>query len=275
VDMIKVSGPCLAGVDNRLLSLQLVEQGFTDAAMFTAEGEVVQPADALYKKPVLILRGSFRPVTHLVMDMLERARAQFETELQGLGERPVVVMEMSLQDLRTGQRIDHADFLARVDILGALGQMVMISNFTHHYRLTPFLRRYTSKPVAFVMGVPALTELFDEKYYADLSGGILEAMAGLFKRTISVFVHPSLDPATGRLITAETLVVAQHLRHLHAYLLENRLLQSIRTVNKDYLHISPRDVLAKIQSGDPAWERMVPATVAERIKQHQLFGIMG
>lgn len=276
VDMIRFSGPCFAGVDNRLMSLQLVEQGFTDAAMFTAEGEAVQPAEALHKKPVLILRGSFRPVTHLVMDMLERARAQLETELQGLGERPpAVVMEMGLQDLRTGQRIDHADFLARADILGALGQTVMISNLTHHYRLTPFLRRYTSKPVAFVMGVPALTELFDERYYTDLSGGLLEAMAGLFKHAVSVFVYPSLDPTTGRLITAETLVVAQHLRHLHAYLLENRFLQSIHTVNEGYLHIFPRDVLAKIQSGDLAWERMVPATVAERIKRHRLFGIMG
>jgi hypothetical protein len=180
---------------------------------------------------------------------------------------------MSLQDLRIDQRIDHADFLARTDILGALGQMVMISNFTYYYRVTPFLRRYTPEPIAFVMGVPALAELFDEKYYPDFSD-ILEAMAGLFKRAVSVFVYSSMDPATGQLITAETLVVGQCLRPLYAYLLENRLLQSIRTMNKNYLHISPRDVLAKIQSGDPTWETMVPAIVAEQIKQHQLFEIM-
>jgi hypothetical protein len=274
VDMIKFGGPCFAGVDNRLMSLQLVEQGFTDAAMFTVEGEVVHPADALHKRPVLILRGNFRPVTNLVIDMLERAKVQFETELQESREQPVVVMEMSLQDLRRGQRIDHADFLARADILGALGQMVMISSFAYYYRVTTFLRRYTSRPIAFAMGVPALTELFDEKYYADLSAGILEAMAGLFKRDVLVFVYPSLDPATGQLITAETFMVGQHLRHLHAYLLENHFLQSIRAMNKNYLHISPRDVIAKIQSGDPTWETMVPTLVAERIKQYQLFGIM-
>src|SRR5262245_4482462 len=65
LDMIKLSGPAFANVDNRLMSLQLVQHGFTDAAMFTAEGEVVQPSEVLYKRPILVERGTFRPVTNL------------------------------------------------------------------------------------------------------------------------------------------------------------------------------------------------------------------
>jgi len=68
--MIKLSGPAFDGVDERLMSLQLVEQGLTDAAMFTAAGEVVQPSEVLYKKPILVERGSFRPVTKLTLDLL-------------------------------------------------------------------------------------------------------------------------------------------------------------------------------------------------------------
>jgi len=54
IDMIKFSGPAFSAVDNRLTSLQLVELGFTDAAMFTADGEVVQPSEVLHKRPISI-----------------------------------------------------------------------------------------------------------------------------------------------------------------------------------------------------------------------------
>jgi hypothetical protein len=80
VDMMKLAGPAFAGLDNRLLSLQLVERGLTDAAMFTASGEVVQPSEVLYKRPILVERGSFRPATNLTLDLLERAHDQFLEE---------------------------------------------------------------------------------------------------------------------------------------------------------------------------------------------------
>src|SRR5260370_8039666 len=61
VDLIKFSGPAFANIDNRLISLQLVSQGLTDAVMFTADGEMVQPSDIFHKKAILIQRCSFRP----------------------------------------------------------------------------------------------------------------------------------------------------------------------------------------------------------------------
>jgi hypothetical protein len=156
IDLIRFSGACFAGVDNRLMSLQLVEQAFTDAALFTAAGEVVQAAEILYKKPVLIERGSFRPITHLTLDILEQTAAQYLAESPGGAEPPVILMEMSLRNLLAEGAIDHTDFLARVDILGALGQTVMISNFPAHYQLADQLRRYTAMPLVFAMGLPNL-----------------------------------------------------------------------------------------------------------------------
>jgi hypothetical protein len=265
VDMIRFAGPCFANVDNRLMSLQLVEQGFTDAAMFTADGEVVQPTDALYKKPILIERGSFRPVTNLTMAILAAAQTHFPA-----GESPEVIMEMTLRQLQTGDRIDHKDFLARVDILGALGQTVMISNYRRYHRLVPFLRRLTAKRIGFAMGLRNLAELFDEQFYVDVPGGIFQALGELFQGDLKLAICPAIDPTTGQIVTPENFQVAPHLRHLYAHLLDNQLVESM-AVDESLLKIYSRDVLAKIQSGDPAWESMVPAAGVQLIKQRGFF----
>ena len=271
IDLIRFSGPCFAGVDNRLMSLQLVEQAFTDAAWFTAAGEVVQAAEILYKKPVLIERGSFRPITHLTLDILEQTTAQYLAECQGGAEPPAILMEMSLRNLLAEGAIDHTDFLARVDILGALGKTVMISNCPAHYQLAEYLRRYTALPLVFAMGLPNLAEVFKETYYASLDGGILAAFDRLFKAGVRLYVYPATDRESGNLVTADTIRVPPHLRHLQAYLLEHRLVVSIAHPNAAYLPIVPRDVLARIQAGDASWETMVPAVAVQLIKDRRLF----
>lgn len=272
VDMIRFAGPAFEGVDNRLMSLQLVEQGFTNAAMFGADGEVLQPSEVLFQKPVLIERGSFRPVTQPSLDLLERATSQFSEELRAENEHPAVVMEMSLRNLLSGDRIDHNDFLARVDILGALGQTVIISNYSHHYGIVEYLRDYTSRRIAFALGVPNLRRLFEERYYENLDGGILEAIGRMFKSGVKIYVYPCKDPATGRLVTATTLQVAPNLRHLHAHLIENGLVLPIQDAEEKNLNIFPKEVLRMIQSGNPAWETMVPPAGVKLIKERGVFG---
>ena len=272
VDMIRFSGPAFAGIDNRLMSLQLVQQGLTDAAMFTAEGEVVQPADLLYKKSVLVERGSFRPIINTTLDMLERAQEQFVQEPSMKDEEPLVLMEMTLRNLLSESGIDHKDFLARVDILSALGKTVLISNFGRYYRLVAYLARYTHKKTGIVLGVPSLKEIFDEKFYTDLDGGLLESLGRLFRTDVKLYVYPWKDPATGEVVTAENLQVAPNLKHLYAHLLENKCIESITKHNVEYLPIFSRDVLAKIQTGNSTWEKMVPPKIVEIIKRNKLFG---
>jgi hypothetical protein len=272
VDLIKFSGPGFAGVDNRLMCLQLVEQDLTDAAMFTAAGESVIPGEVLYKKPVLVERGSFRPITNVMFDMLERAREQFQREPQVQGEAPVVLMEMTLRHLLVGERMDPRDFLDRVDTLSALGKTVLISNFRRYHRLVGYLSRYTGKMIGLPLGVTRLRDVLDEKFYTDLPGGLLESLGMLFKNAARLYVYPALDRKTGRVITMENLEVSPNLRHLYAHLVENGCLAGIRDFNADALAIYPRDVLNKIQSGDAAWEKLVPPPIVEVIKGQQLFG---
>jgi hypothetical protein len=272
VDMIKFSGPRFADLDNRLISLQLVQQQLSDAAMFTADGEVVIPSEVLYKKPVLVERGSFRPVTKTTLDILDRAREQFLSDSQTQGEEPVVLMEMTLRSVLADPTLAHKDFLDRVDILGALGKTVLISNFGRHYRLAQYLTRYTQKMHGIALGVPSLVRLMDEKYYTDLDGGLLESLGRFFKGATRIYVYPVRDAMTGRVITAENLQVAPHLRHLYAHLLENRFITSIQNHNPDYLSVFPPLVLAKIQSGDASWENDVPPPTVEIIKRGRMFG---
>jgi hypothetical protein len=272
VDLIKFSGPAYPGVDNRLMSLQLVSQGLTDAVIFTADGEMVQAADILYKKSILVERGSFRPVTYATNDMLNGARTAFLKETGCSDEDLVVLMEMTLENLLSEGQLNHADFLARVDILGALGRTVIISKFGEYFRLASYLSRYTKNKIGLVMGVPSLMEIFDEKYYLHLEGGILEALGRMFKSGLKLYVYPMIDENTGALIAATKLEVTPNLRSLYRYLIDNEFIEEITDYNPDYLRIYPPDALAKLQSGNPAWERMVPQEVSTIIKSRKFFG---
>ena len=272
IDMVKFSGPAFAGVDDRLMTLQLVEDGFTNAAMWTARGEAVQPSEVLYKKAVLVERGSFRPPTKLTLDLLERAMELFAAD-PAVRERgtPIVLAEMTLRSLTAGTGASHADFLARADILRALGFDVMISRFERYHSIAEYLREYTDAPIGMAVGLPAVRALVDEQFYRDLAGGVLESTGRMFKRSVKIYVYPTLDPATGRLETWDTVRLPAPWQHLHDLLTELGHVVPLRAGDESYLSIHTHDVLARIENDDPSWEAMVPPKVAEIIKAERLF----
>ena len=274
VDMIRLAGPAFHGVDNRLMALQLVKEGLTEAAMFTAEGEAVQWAELLYKKPVLVQRGSFKPVTKASVDVLERGLEQFVKEPDLNGETPVVLLEMTLRHLTTGDQLDAGDFLQRAEILRALGKTVLVSNFRRFHRLASYLSRYTKRPIGLALGAAGLKEIFDETFYNESEGGLLGGLGQLFKNPARLYVYPHLELESGQLVTVDNFPIAPHLKHLYRYLAENRLIQGIPNINRDIARIRRRDVLAKIQAGDSSWESLVPPAIVEIIKQKHLFGAL-
>jgi hypothetical protein len=274
VDMIRLAGPAFAGVDNRLMALQLVRQGLTEAAMFTASGEAVQWTEVLYKKPVLVQRGSFRPVTTATLDVLERAHEQFVQEPELRDGAPVVLMEMTLRHLTTGEQIDEKDFLHRADTLSALGRTVLISNFRRFHRLASYLSRYTNRPIGLALGASKLAEIFDASFYNESEGGLLGGLGQLFKNPARLYVYPSYKPDSGEVLTVENFPIAQNLKHLYRHLVENRFLQGLDKFNRALLPIRSREVVAKIQVGDATWEHLVPPAIAELIKRDKLFGYL-
>ena len=273
IDLIKFSGPAFAGVDNRLMSLQLVERGLTDAAMFTVTGDVKQVSEVLHKNPVLVERGTFRPPTRLTVDLLERARDQFLAEPRVAGQQPVVLAEMTLRSLSSENvGVDHGDFLDRAEVLGTLGIDVLISKFQPYYELADYLSFYTDRLIGLAVGMPTIGEIADEKYYTDLPGGVLESVGRLFKRSVKMYVYPTRD-ASGRIQTFDESPPPGPWKYLRDLLLEIGSIEPIRGFDESLLSIRTTDVLARIRAGDASWEAMVPRGVAEIIKGKKLFGL--
>jgi hypothetical protein len=272
IDMIEFSGIEYRHVDNRVMSLRLVQLGLTGAAMFGPTGEVLQPSEVLYKRPVLVERGSFRPVTRVNIDMLRCARTQFRESL-GEGQDDIVeLMEITMKNLMASGAIDYRDFLARADVLAAAGKTVLISDYFEYYRLVSYFRRYTQKPVGITLGAGSLLELFDEKYYADLAGGVLESFGRLFKNDTRLYVYPLKDQQSGELATVANLQVAPHLQKLFGHLVDRGCVLPLHGYDEDCLGIFSRDVAKRIQSGDPSWESEVPPEIGEVIKRRGYFG---
>jgi len=272
IDMIEFAGIEFRHVDNRLMSLKLVQLGLTNAAMFGADGKVLQPSEVLRKRAVLVERGSFRPVCNTNIDILRCAYERF-CEEPGVERNAVLqIMEITMRNLMAGGQIDYRDFLARADMLVAGGMTVLISDYFEYYRLAAYLAGYTREKIGISMGIGSLRELFDEKYYTELDGGILESFGRLFKNDLKLYVYPLKDPVTGILTTTENLEVAPDLRKLYGYLIDRGCIESLHNYDESCLNVFSRDVLAKIACGDGTWEAMVPGEVARVIKARGYFG---
>ncbi len=270
IDMIEFSGIEFRSVDNRVMSLRLVQLGLSDAAMFGADGGVLQPSEALRKKPVVLERGSFRPVTHVNVDMIERAAKSFSEIHEG--SEPLQIMEITMSNLMAQGDIDLVDFLARADVLAAAGYTVLISDYSRFYRLAGYLRRLTDCPIGVVLGAGSVQELFDPKYYEDLGGGVLESIGRLFQDQLRLFVYPLQKSPEAELTTAGNLPVPPQVRGLYQHLVDNRLIQPLEPSRKENLAIFSRDVLKLLADGDESWAEMVPDEVAEVIRTRGFFG---
>jgi hypothetical protein len=273
IDLIDFSGEEFDRVDNRVMSLRLVQLGLTGAAMFSADGRVLQPSEVLYKRPVLVERGRFRPVTYVNLDLAAAALRAFEAEGDVEPGETVSIMEITMRNLLSGDgEVDLSDFLSRADVLATTGHTVMVSDFAEYYRLAAYLFRYTHRRIGLAMGAMNLSELFDEAYYTNLDGGILESFGRLFKNNLKLFVYPYLDPRSDSLVTADKLDVPPALRQLYGYLIDRRCIVQLTDINHDYLTIHSHEVLRKIRHESAEWETMVPPKVAAVIKERKLFG---
>jgi len=271
IDMIQMNGPDFDYVDNRLLSLYLVKEKMTDAVIFSPDGVNLQPSDVLYKKNILAIRGSFRPVTKVNIDMIKNGYNKFILESRVTKENLQVLFEITLSNLSSDGEIDEQDFLDRADILCSLGQTVLISNYQQYYKLLDYFGRFTKKRMGVILGVPNLKQIFEEKYYRHLSGGILEAFGRMFNRDLKVYLYPYQKQKDGEISNSKNLQIHPRFRSLYEYLVYNN-----RIVDIDYdpeaLHIFSPVVLRMIKNGISGWESLVPAYVDNIIKEKRLFG---
>lgn len=273
IDSINFKGPVFKDVDNRLMSLELVKEGITEAVMFSPEGNNILPANVLYKKNILTLRGSFRPVTNLNLNMYVTARKLFLQQKNVDPDNTVIIFEMTLSNLKSegNDEINEKDFLDRADLLCASGQTVMISNFQEYYKVVEYFSLHTKREMGLVMGVDNLIDIFNEKYYRHLSGGILEAFGKLFFKSLKVYLYPMRDEDTGEITDSTNLKVHPRVKELYKFFVDNGKLIDIKNYDEDALGIHPRKVYEMILEGNEEWENMVPGLTAKMIKEKNLF----
>ena len=271
IDTINFSGPLFKDVDNRLISLELVRLGMTDAVVFDETGTNVLPAQVLYKKNILTLRGSYRPITKVNEEMFKKSLEAFLEEKGVKKENTIVLLEITLSNLRSTGDIDDSDYLDRAKLLCSLGHMVMISNFSEYYKLVKYLTRYTKKQLGLTMGVTNLIEIFDEKYYDGVKGGILEAFGNIFKNNMKIYLYPVLDKQKDTVIESTNLKLEDNMKEFYKYFKVNDKIRDLE-FNKDYLNIFSKDVLKQIKNNTPGWEDKLPEGVSDLIIKKKMFG---
>lgn len=272
IDMINFSGPNFKNVDNRLMSLQLIRNDMTDAVMFGPDGNNLLPATVLYKKNILALRGSFRPVTKVNTDMFKKSYDIFTQEPTVEEEHTIVIFEITLSNLKASSgEIDEQDFMDRAELLCSLGHTVLISKFQEYFKLVEYFSNYTKAKIGLTMGVNNLVDIFDEKYYRHLSGGILEAFGKLFFKDLKVYLYPMKNTETGQIMTSNNVKVHPRMKELYKFFKYNGKVMDIFDYDTEIMDIFSRDVLKKIINDEEGWEEMIPEGVAEIIKEKKLF----
>ena len=273
IDMLRVLGPDFAHIDNRVIALNLVKNGLTDATMFDQSRAVLQPSEALYKRNVLLMRGRFRPMTKVHVDMIEKGMQQYLHEPDVDPDNTCMLLELTLKDLTADGKISEKDFIDRAELLGSMGYTVMISNYLKHYKMIEYLSSITKGcKIGVLLGVYNLQTIFDEKYYNTLNGGLLEAFGCRFGHNIKMFVYPAMSISGEGFYGVNNFDLPDHLKGLFDYMLKTNKVEEVKNYNPDLLHILSDDVLKKIQDGVASWEDDVPDSVSKAIKFFTLFG---
>ena len=273
VNAIRMDGPDLEYVDNRLLAVQLVKSGMSHAIMFDKNGDVQQPSDMLYKKNVLAFRGTFRPITYIAKDILNKSMELFKKDEDYEEGNTLSFCEITLNNLSTkGTDVDEIDFLERVNMLNSIGQNVMVSDIREYYRLVDFFKLFKLKKLRIVMGVPTLEKIFDEKYYTDLRGGLLESIGKMFPTHMKLYIYPTLAKSgTTKEINSKNVKIPSKHKLLYEYLQENHYILDLKSDLSDQLHVKSREVSEMIRNDNPDWEKYVPMKIAKTIKEKNLF----
>ncbi len=272
IDTINFKGPLFKNVDNRLISLELIKNNMTKAVMFNPDGNNVLPARILYKKNILALRGSFRPVTKVNIDMFEKSFEIFMKETEVDKNNTQVIFEITLSNLMESGKIDEKDFMDRAKLLCSMGKTVMISNFKEYYKLVDYFSNYTKRKLGLTMGVSNLVEVFNENYYKDIDGGILEAFSKMFHNNVKVFLYPISDKK-GNIINSDNLKLHPRMKDFYKFFKYNKKFVDITDYDKRFLNIFSREILKEIKENKNVnWRDKLPKGISEIIVKNNMFG---
>jgi hypothetical protein len=272
LDMISATGPAFEKFDDRSLNLQLLQTGLTDAVLFNSDGEVCLASEELYKKNILIARGSYRPPTFVNMDLMRTGIDNFSKDTKCKPAEISNLAEITISNLNSAGEYAHEDFLARVDLLSSINQPVLITNFHQYFKLSTYLQRFKPKNIAIVLGAYNFMQIFDNEYN-QATGEILEALGMLFRPNVCIYLYPYKEEnQNDELINLNSVSVADDKKPLLEYVKSTEKVKDLIGVDDNNLHIYSRKLLKMITSGEEGWEKYVPEEISKTINEKCLFG---
>lgn len=272
IDMIQFEGEVFSEIDNRLMALHLVRSGLTHSVFFTKMGDPIQAYDLLYKRNVLLLRGSFRPYTNTHLDIYRCAREEYQKVNDCSSEKFLFLTELSMSHLMTFGDLDKTDFLGRVNTLCAMGYHVQISDFGFFHQLRAYIKQFNINHLAFVVGIKNISELFDSNTYGDNQDSLLYALAEIFSDKTQVFVYPKLLKNNVVKVVDE-MIFKPDVMYLFKHFLHNNLIIPLQGYDENKLPIFTKNIRSQIMDKNMEWKKLIPKQVGEIIIRDKLFGL--
>lgn len=271
IDVIHLLGPDAEALNEKRLNLELVKKEWADGVFFTPDFKLANTADAVYGKALLIQRGKFRPVTTTHIDIFSKGQKQLEAELvsKNIKANVLPLMEMTMTDSHGDAHVSEEDFLQRIECLCALGHSVIVTKFKLFYELKQFFRQYNKNPMAIVVGAYHLDKLFEDKYYTNLSGGMLEGLGRLLDAQTKVYIYP--HKTENLCVTVGSYFPNANIKLIYQHFKEQKYIQDISGCDEISSYIHSHDVLQLKNAKDVSWEKHVPTKVKELILKKNFF----
>lgn len=272
IDMVRATGPAFDHTNNSLLSLFLVKYDLTEVTIIDESKNSTHASEFLYKKSLMVVRGNFRPPTIVTEDVIKSSFAQFKNEPDLDPEKAVTITEITLENLKNKDgEIDNNDYLARVELISALGYKVIVSDCSNHQKLISYLSDYKIRKLGLVIGVRELLDIINEKYYGNQDGRLLVAFGELFTRNIKIYAYPALEPDEKTILTTSNLPVPDGIKFLYKHLTDSNQIVDIEEYESNMLYINPTIVYDNISNGRDGWQNKVPDKLVDKIIDLELF----
>ncbi len=230
IDMISLRGPVFKNTNDRLVNLYLIAKGFSGAAIFNPQGNVMQAKDLLYKRDIMILRTRYLQKSKPNFDLFNKAIEQFKKSQHANDDNLVVLIEVLMSNLLEDNNPDNdlGLFAQRAEELCATGNNVIVSNFKRNNKLAQYLSRCKPKNVGISTNISNLRTIFNAAKYSDnYTHELLSYISNLFSLNVKLYAYPYLNKKTNEVITLNNMPVSAEAKPLFDFLVINDYIKNI------------------------------------------------
>jgi len=259
IDAIHFNGEAFKNYNECRMNLWLIKNCFSEAIYFNAEGSVQNPSDALWGKNIFIQRAFYKPVTNTHLDIANRGLKHFIKEFNLKPQDTVTVFEFTLNNRIKNESVTLDDALLKLKMFQALKIPVLVSRFSLFYELKEFIRLSTDKPMGIVIGATHLEKLFDEKFYFDLPGGLLEGLGKLLGRFSRLYIYP--HKTNEICLLTKSFFPPTAIKNIYTHFIENKMIQDIAGCDEITEFVHSNDILKMIKAKNNLWKKFVPEKI--------------